>query len=161
MAHRMDGHLLAISKTKEKARGFLLGHEVAPSALRTAKGRLTSSAASWPRSSGFSSGNRSSCRPAMVTSWSRSPREGRRGRGLGPAATGTPGPCSDSLGGRRGQRKPGLGQGHRGPHRPIQPRNPGSQAQAQHGASPGQQGSVCKTHLLGSGKVIVLFGLKS
>lgn len=45
---------------------------------------LTSSAASWPRSSGFSSGNRSSCSPAMVTSWSRSPREG--GRWSGPAA---------------------------------------------------------------------------
>lgn len=44
-------------------------------APRTWKGRLTSSVTSWPRSRGFSSGNRSSCSPAMVTSWSRSPRK--------------------------------------------------------------------------------------
>lgn len=87
----------------EVARGFLARGTQLPclprgGALRprTVTGRLTSSATSWPRSSGFSSGNRSSCSPAMVTSWSRSPGERGRGRGLGLAAAGMPQPCSDS-----------------------------------------------------------------
>ena len=106
----MDGQLLAISQTREKARSFLRSHEVAPSAPRTAKGRLlTSSAASWPRSSGFSSGNRSSCRPAMVTSWSRSPGKGGRGRGV------------RAWCGGGGQRQPARGQGHH-PAAPLHPR---------------------------------------
>lgn len=72
-------------------------------------GQLTSSAASWPRSSGFSSGNRSSCSPAMVTSWSRSPREGGREENEGWALLlNLPRVEEDSTS--------LAGQGHKGPH---------------------------------------------
>jgi len=144
----MDGQLLAIRQTREKARSFLLSHEVAPSAPRTAKARLlTSSAASWPRSSGFSSGNRSSCRPAMVTSCSRSPVKRGRGRGVRAWCGG------DVSARRRGQRHPALGQGHQAPPARSAPSpDRGPQEQAQLSASPGQQGS---------GEVITLFVFKT
>ena len=77
---RLDGQLLAVRPEKRRAVSFLATRwRPPPPGPRRRDYSLTSSAASWPRSRGFSSGNRSSCRPAMVTSWSRSPGKGGRG----------------------------------------------------------------------------------